>query len=286
MIRRTLQTLSLLILLSAGLYGATTARWFDRLDPAVNAARQSHRLILVDLSAGWCTWCKRLAADVFPTTQFQALSNEFVFLRLDVDNPKTSGLLLRRFSVDSLPTTLLITPELVEVGKVTGFAPAAQYVARIRQQLQVSHRFDQRYSKLVASSDPAILAALADQLLVRADGGRAAPLYRRVLAHKDISPMARPHLELRLGQALRLKRDFAGATSLVKKLEADPLATADPKFAENVDFLRVELAADQGDCSGTQAAVTSFLREHPRSGLVRSAEESLASVRGDKNRCS
>lgn len=285
MTRRTLQTLSLLLLISTALFGATTPPWFNSLDQAARAARQSHRLVLVDLSASWCTWCKRLAADVFPTPEFQSLSSDFVFLRLDIDNPQTSGILLRRFSVQSLPTTLLITPDLVEIGRVTGFSPAPQYVAKIRQQRKESARFNRRYSELARSRNPSTVAALADQLLARADGKRAAPLYRRLLKTKGISPVARPHIELRLGQALRLERDYSGAKAVIKKLQADPMVSADSSFAENLDFLSIELAADQGDCDGTQAAVSMFLREHPKSTLVSSVEESLASVQGDR-RCS
>ncbi|HKI86015.1 MAG TPA: thioredoxin family protein, partial [Thermoanaerobaculia bacterium] len=87
MTRRILPTVLLLLLLSPALASASAAHWFDRLDPAVSAARQSHRMILVDLYADWCTWCKRLAADVFPAPEFQALRGEFVFLRIDVENP-------------------------------------------------------------------------------------------------------------------------------------------------------------------------------------------------------
>lgn len=286
MMRRTLQTFSLLFLISTTLFSTTTTtRWFHNLDSAASAARQSHRLVLVDLSAGWCTWCKRLAADVFPTPNFQSLSSDFVFLRLDIDKPETSGVLLRRFGVQSLPTTLLITPDLVEIGRVTGFSPAPDYVAKIRQQIQDSTRFNEHYSELATSHDPSTVAALADQLLARADGKRAAPLYRRLLKTKGISSVARPHIELRLGQALRLEGDYSGAKAVIKNLQTDPMVAADSTFAESLDFLRVELAADQGDCNGTQAAVSTFLREHPRSALIRSAEESLASVQGDR-RCS
>ena len=62
------------IILVAVLAVAATAeagRWKNSLGEAQKLARDKDQLILVDMYADWCGWCKKMAREVFPSEAFQ-----------------------------------------------------------------------------------------------------------------------------------------------------------------------------------------------------------------------
>ena len=113
---------------SAALEEDVPAGWLTSLDEAVELARSSQRQIMVDLWADWCTWCKRLEEDVFSTAEFAEYAQRFVLLRVDTDDGGEGTRLMERFQVASLPTTLILTADLVKVGELQGYLKAEQYI--------------------------------------------------------------------------------------------------------------------------------------------------------------
>ena len=57
------------------------AVWLDHPETAFAEAKRSGKVVLVDLYADWCGWCKVMERDVFSTPEFQTYAERFVLLR-------------------------------------------------------------------------------------------------------------------------------------------------------------------------------------------------------------
>ncbi|MEM7051819.1 MAG: thioredoxin family protein [Acidobacteriota bacterium] len=256
---------------------AVELRWFDRVEPALEEARASKRLVFVDLYADWCGWCKKLDDDVFSTPDFARLADRFVLLRVDVEDRGEGMRLQDRFRATSLPTALVIDPDQVLIGSVRGYFPASTFIRKIESEVIHYESFMDGYYRDVESQDPQILRNLAEALRQRFDGARAADLYRRLLEHDKLALEGRPWLELLFADALRLAGDLDEAKKAIAAV-----STEDPRLAEAVGVFRIRLANDQRDCAGADNAVASFATNYPTSRFLPEAKHTLKRLRSDQ----
>ena len=121
----------------------TSGEWIENYDAALAAAVELKRPILVNFTGSdWCSWCKKLSAEVFTQDQFKdyAKSN-LVLLKLDYPRsiPQTAELkaqndkLQKQFKIEGYPTIVLLNGAGVEINRL-GYEPggAAAYVNRIK----------------------------------------------------------------------------------------------------------------------------------------------------------
>ncbi len=102
--------------------------WLKSLATAQRKAKERNALIFVELFADWCGWCHKMEQDVFPSEAFQKATENKVLLRLNTEDNGEGTQLSQRFSVASLPTTILLTPNGTVAGMIRGYAPAKEYV--------------------------------------------------------------------------------------------------------------------------------------------------------------
>ncbi len=184
---------------------ANASEWRDDLTSARIASHASGRLILVDLYADWCGWCKALEQKVFAMPRFQSYAEErFVLLRVDTMDRGEGAQLKARYGVETLPTTLLLDGNMVEIGRLKGFAPLDGFIAELNATIA-------RYRELLAmfeyhrdSDDSEVLETLATEMLGRQDGRRAAHLLTRLIELGGLSEEKRSDLERRRQKALGL----------------------------------------------------------------------------------
>ncbi len=277
MIRTTTLLLAVALALapvSKATVAADSLSWLTEIEAAVDASRSSGRPILVDLYADWCGWCKRLDEEVFSSEIFASVAPRFVLLRVDTEDGGQGTALAERFGVTSLPTTLVITADLVRIGEIRGFAPAEGYVGRIQEEIRRAAELEGRVRAAADSLDIDELLDLADALHERRDP-RAANLYGRVLDIPD-APQDRLRLRYLMADALRLGGRFEEAETVVDTLRHD--LTAGP-LAEQADLLRFRIARDRGACDDAIGALESFLDTHPESILRAYATEALDQLR-------
>lgn len=101
----------LTILLTCPWFGAQAAEgplWQADYQRALELGRQTGRPVLVHFSATWCAPCQKMDRDVFAAPEIQQqIANKFIAVRIDFDKDPAVA---RRFSVESLPTDLILDP--------------------------------------------------------------------------------------------------------------------------------------------------------------------------------
>jgi thioredoxin-related protein len=106
--------------------------WLKSLATAQQKAKASNQLIFVDMFADWCGWCHRMEQEVFPSQAFQNATDNLVLLRLNTEDGADGSKLAQKFQVTSLPTFLLITPDLTIAGIIRGYAPPNDFVKSVK----------------------------------------------------------------------------------------------------------------------------------------------------------
>jgi thioredoxin-like negative regulator of GroEL len=269
------QALSICMLALAGPpLAAAGPVWHDRVDRAFETAKASGKNVLVDLYAEWCGWCKVMEKDVFTTPAFQSFAEQFVLLRVDVEDGGEGAALQQRFRAESLPTLLLLDPRKAYVGQVQGYYPTERLIGRIKAELGKHDLAIRSYEKALAGNDPAAWERKAVDLHQRGDGVRAAALFEKLVATPDPDPLKSAWRRYLLADSYRIAEDFAHAqAALAAAAEAAAKAT-EPKLAERIEWLGFAIARDAHDCAAAQGALARFEKQHPASPL-------LAEVRRD-----
>lgn len=282
---RLICLMAILVYTGAPALADADSPWLTRLDEAVTAAEAGDRYIVVDLYADWCGWCKVLEREVFPSPEFRELTRDMVLLKVDTEDGGEGTELQARFGAYSLPTTLILDPDLVKIGEVKGYAPAPRFVALVRRQLDEHAALLDVYDKALASGDSGMMRRLAEDLHGRGDGRRAARLYEAVLA-KIPRGEAAAWLYYFQADAHRLAGELpkaAGAIEQARRLTKD---FQDPELIERLDMLEYYVAHDRGDCDAAVASLETFLARHPRSDLRSQARLTLAALRrGEGMQC-
>lgn len=258
-------------------------QWLGSVAEAQSQARKGGKLIFVDLYADWCGWCKQLDAKVFSTPQFQDWAKQFVLLRVDTEQPEGARL-QSLFGAETLPTTLLLTPDLVLAGKLVGFAPASSFMQRLDAERARWQALDDRYDLAVKSKDGTVVREEAQGLHERGDGRRAATLYRRVLELGGMPAEETAWMRYLLADALRMSGDYRGASVEVAKAHG-AVPRGSEALLERVDLLAVQIAEQDGDCRQRVSALEAFLKAHPASQYSAQARRSLQELSADTAAC-
>ena len=98
-------------------------------------ARKTHRALLVDFSAEWCTPCMLFQADTFSDELVQnAITNDFVPLRIDVTEESREGReQLRRYGIRGLPAVLVMDAQGHEVDRIEQYLNIDAFLARLAE---------------------------------------------------------------------------------------------------------------------------------------------------------
>jgi thiol-disulfide isomerase/thioredoxin len=283
--------LPILRLLCCILWGATAiaaqepAEWATSIDQARSRASSTNRLILVDLYADWCHWCKRLDADVFSTPEFQSYAQKYVLLRVDTEDGAEGTRLQERFSAYSLPTTLILDHRMVKYGEVRGYAPTGHYIREIEQEIAQFRALEAGYDRFGSTDDPEAMAVLAEEFHQRGDGDRASHLYRRLLQTESLPVDEANWTRLSLADALRLDERYEMALEVASDARERANRTGDLELVERLDLIQAQVSLDRGDCPAAKGELRRFIVTHPNSQLRSWAQRALSDLESDPSTC-
>ncbi len=115
---------------------ATTVQWVS-YEEAVRLSGTSGKKLLVDLYTDWCTWCKKMDAEVYTAPDVRAqITKHFIPVKLNAESSdplefKGSAMTKAQFSravgVTGFPSTLFLTEGQDPITLVPGFIPAERF---------------------------------------------------------------------------------------------------------------------------------------------------------------
>ena len=94
--------------------------WVRKYDDALKQAADQKKFVVLDISASWCPYCRKMAREVYPNKEFIDFSRAHVFMRLFLDTDAEGRRLGRRFNVRGFPTIVVLNVKGEEVGRLVG----------------------------------------------------------------------------------------------------------------------------------------------------------------------
>ena len=115
-------------------YRAAAIQWNTDFRRAADVARRSGRPMLVSVTAQWCGYCTKMKQETFRDNSIvRDIDSTFVAISLDADQNQQ---LVQEMGVQSLPATLVISPDMRIVDREQGFRSARQLSDVLRRHLQ------------------------------------------------------------------------------------------------------------------------------------------------------
>jgi thioredoxin-related protein len=107
-------------------------------DEGFRAAKAGNLPVIVDFSADWCGWCKKMDKDVFSRKDVAArLASETVTVRIDTESPasltyKGKRMTIREFTtlmrIEGLPTLMVFNPQGDKLTELVGYVDAKYFL--------------------------------------------------------------------------------------------------------------------------------------------------------------
>ncbi len=153
--------------------------WYeDEPDAAFAAARESGKLVLIDLWAPWCHSCLSMQSFVLTAANFPTLAQRFVLLAIDTERAENAEF-LRSLPVSVWPTFYVTNPGREVLGRWLGTASASQFA---RFLVESDRSAELRGSEPLPANDPRAPLRLGDQQATRGEFQPAADSYAKALA--------------------------------------------------------------------------------------------------------
>lgn len=112
--------LTLLLLAAAFAAGAQTRFATNSPSEVRRMAREQNKLIFMDIHATWCGPCKTMDRYVFTEKEVgEFMDSLFVCVKVDVDS-RDGKEIAAEYKVSSVPTFLVLTPDMELVGRSSG----------------------------------------------------------------------------------------------------------------------------------------------------------------------
>lgn len=250
--------------------------WLKSMAAAQKTAKEKNQLILVDMFAEWCGWCHRFEREVFPAEAFQKATADIVLLRLDTEDGAEGTKYARQFGVSSLPTFVLLAPDLTVAGMIKGYAPAPQFVQMLtdtRRKYEVFVRASKNEAAL-AKDYPARLD-LAKEYISRNAYDKSEPRLKKLVAEKGVPAAIRDEAYFQLAVTYVMQNKLDDALKTIHQL------TSLSKLGDPVERSKVlagQIYMQQGNLLGAANEFRSFKKTHPNSPLIHNVNAWLPDI--------
>jgi thioredoxin-related protein len=232
---------------SAALFAQSIA-WREDLEAALNEARKSDKVVMIDVFTDWCGWCDKLDQEVYTDPGVIALSGNFVNLKINPEKEARAAEFLKQFKVNGYPTILFIEPDGALVNRIGGYLEAGPFADRMKTTGDYRVKI-KSYRAEFAAGDYGNSFGLISMLAELGRGAEAAPVFDKVAAGAVFSPSQREVCALAIAKGLLDDEDFARA------LDYATIAEGSDSGSENVYVARYYRSVATFYTSGKAAAV-------------------------------
>lgn len=239
--------LSILIVVALALTPqAFAARaWLKDVASAQKEATARKQLILVDMTASWCGWCRKFEQEVYPTAIFDTATKDVVLLRLDTEDGKEGTAFSARYGVAQLPTFLLLTSDLKVAAQIQGYSPAPDFALKMDFARKQYAAFNTRMTNEAAiAKDPAARLALAKELTQRHMFDKAESRLKKLTTEAGIPVAFRDDAYFTLAITYTMQSKFKEALATIGELTSrSKLGEAVERALQLQDQIEQTLAA-------------------------------------------
>ncbi len=128
--------------------GAAEIPWSTNLEDSLHRAAANGQPVLMEFTADWCVFCKKMEKNTFPNPQVtQRISSNFVAVRVDADQNKD---LVKDLGIKGLPAILIVSPDMKVIKRISGFQTPEALVKQLDE--EISARPTQASPPMIASS--------------------------------------------------------------------------------------------------------------------------------------
>jgi thioredoxin-related protein len=250
--------------------------WLKTVAAAQKVAKEKNQLILVDMFAEWCGWCHRFEKEVFPSMAFQDATKDIVLLRLDTEDKKEGTAMAQKFGITSLPTFLLLTPDLTAAGMIRGYAPPADF-ARMLKETRDKHTVFTKRVKNEAAIEKDFVARLelAKDFISRMDFARADSRLKKLTLEKKIPAAIRDDAYYQLAVSQIMQNKPEEALRVARQLSA---ISKVGEAVENARMLMGQIYMQQGNFPAAADEFRSFKKAFPESPHIRNIDKMLPEI--------
>lgn len=237
---------------------------------AQKVAKQKNQLIFVDLFAQWCGWCHRFEAEVVPSEVFQKATNDMVLLRLDTEDGGEGTKIAQKFAISSLPTFLVLTPDLTLAGIIRGYAAPNEFVKMLKE----TRGKHEKFLALVASEktfgkDYQRRLDLAREFNMRSAFADSEPRLKKLVAEKGVPTAIRDAAYYDLAVAQILQKKYGESLQTTKALLG---ISKSGEPVERAWLLQAQIYLEQGNLLAARDQFRKFKQTFPNSPLNRNVD--------------
>lgn len=108
--------------------------WQHDLHRALDMARSSQKLVLVDMYTDWCGWCHKLDEETYTDEDvIRYVNSRFVTLRLNAEDGMEGQTLARQIHVRGYPCTIILDSDGHVRGTIYGYMGPQEFSNKLKQ---------------------------------------------------------------------------------------------------------------------------------------------------------
>ncbi len=112
----------------------TRMPWQRDLRQAMKEAKESGKMILIDVYTDWCGPCKKLDADTYTNPEVLTyLTRTFICVKVNAEDPKLGYWVSSKYGIDAYPSIIVLSPDRKMKGKFSSYLPPRQFLAAVNQ---------------------------------------------------------------------------------------------------------------------------------------------------------
>ncbi|MEI7698358.1 MAG: thioredoxin family protein [Planctomycetia bacterium] len=227
------RNLPALVLMLTGLFAgagisAEEISWSTDIEQSLQDASQSGKPVLMQFTASWCVYCKRMEKNTFTNEDVaERIGEDFVAVKVDADEQKD---LIRDLEIKGLPAILIVSPDLQVIHRISGFQTAEALMTELNKADRASAKPPSNGTRLAQNSEvrspgkknPAVPASIkpAASKPVPSKPAPAKPASEvarrpvrpvsRPIAPRDVAELPRLNVEPELRESGRGNQEIAG----------------------------------------------------------------------------
>jgi len=251
--------------------------WTHTLPEALALASSGNKLIVVDLVADWCGWCRRMETQTWANPKVIQLAPQYVFLRLDGEKQKDGIDLMSRFQINEYPVVLLLNADGTEFDRLEGFMSADQFLSRLNASLANPQTLGNLIALEKKNGDDLSVSFKVGQAFFRRNAFKDAQLRFQKIVDRDLENKS--HLVesdlLMLALCQASQNDMASSLATVERFQKS--YPASEKLPE-ASLLSIDLLLRSGLRDQAKAKAQEFLKAYPNHKLAATAKRLLSEV--------